>query len=329
MTRVNATPAAYAGGLPLPAHVAEQASRWYVLLTSGADTVQDRLAWERWRQADPDHERAWAHLMRVDGRMRELGGSPAYQALTVDRRNGRRRALIAMLGLATCTGGLVWTADRMRWVRLSPDYVAGVGEQSLVTLVDGTEVLLNTDSAIDVLYDGRTRRLRLRRGEIQIRTGHAAGYAGLPFRVDTPSGGVRALGTRFMVRLDGDQTRVALLEGHVEIEPAAGGSPLLLQPGQATRYGAQGIEPVRPVALADTAWINAELAADDMPLDRFLAELSRYRHGLISCDAPAAKLRISGLFPLNDTDRALQAVARLLPVTVTRRSPYWVRVSAR
>ncbi|MFP9052261.1 hypothetical protein ACLI10_17345, partial [Enterococcus faecalis] len=81
-----------------------------------------------------------------------------------------------------------------------------------------------------------------------------------------------------------------------------------------------------PVALADTAWINAELAADDMPLDRFLAELSRYRHGLISCDAPAAKLRISGLFPLNDTDRALQAVARLLPVTVTRRSPYWVRV---
>ncbi|MBO1011990.1 FecR family protein [Achromobacter sp. SD115] len=328
MKRASATPVAYAGGLPLAPHVAEQASRWYVLLTSGAETAQDRQAWERWRQADPDHERAWVHLMRADGRMRELGGSPAYQALTGDRRKGRR-ALIAMLGLVTCTGGLVWTADRKRWVRISPDYVAGVGEQRTVMLDDGTEVLLNTDSAIDVRYDGRTRRLRLRRGEIQIRTGHAAGYAGMPFRVDTPAGGVRALGTRFMVRLDGEQTRVALLEGHVEIEPAAGGSRLLLQPGQATRYGASSIEPVRPVALADTAWINAELAADDMPLDRFLAELSRYRHGLISCDAPAAKLRISGLFPLNDTDRALQAVARLLPVTVTRRSPYWVRVSAR
>ncbi|MFY3649094.1 FecR family protein [Achromobacter xylosoxidans] len=214
-------------------------------------------------------------------------------------------------------------------MRLSPDHVAGVGEQRTVELADGTEVLLNTDSAIDVLYDERTRRLRLRRGEIQVRTGHAAGYAGLPFRVDTPAGGVRALGTRFMVRLDGDHTRVALLEGLVEIEPAAGGSRLLLQPGQATRYGADGIEPVRPVALADTAWVNAELAADDMPLDRFLAELSRYRRGLISCDAPAARLRISGLFPLDDTDRALQAMARLLPVTVTRRSPYWIRVSAR
>ncbi|AXA77927.1 iron dicitrate transport regulator FecR [Achromobacter xylosoxidans] len=329
MTRVSAPPVAYAGGLPLPPHVAEQASRWYVLLMSGADTVQDRLAWERWRQADPDHERAWVHLMRADGRIRELEGSPAYQALTAERRKGRRRALIAMLGLAACTGVLAWTADRTRWVRLSPDHVAGVGEQRTVELVDGSEVLLNTDSAIDVLYDGRARRLRLRRGEIQVRTGHAAGYAGLPFRVDTPAGGVRALGTRFIVRLDGDQTRVALLEGLVEIEPVAGGSRLLLQPGQATRYGARGIEPVRPVALADTAWVNAELAADDMPLDRFLAELSRYRHGLISCDATAARLRISGLFPLNDTDRALQAVARLLPVTVTRRSPYWVRVSAR
>lgn len=326
---MGAPATAYAGGLPLAPHVAEQASRWYVLLMSGADTAEDRRAWERWRQADPDHERAWAHLMRADGRMRELAGSPAYEALTVDRRQSRRRALIAMVGLAACTGGLAWTADRMRWLRLSPDYAAGVGEQRTVALVDGTEILLNTDSAIDVLYDGRARRVRLRRGEIQIRTGHAAGYAGLPFRVDTPAGGVRALGTRFLVRLDGDQTRVALLEGHVEIETAAGGARLLLQPGQATRYGAAGIEPVRPVALADTAWINAELAADDMPLDRFLAELSRYRPGLISCDAPAAKLRISGLFPLNDTDRVLQAVARLLPVTVTRRSPYWVRVSAR
>lgn len=329
MTRASAPPVAYAGGLPLPQHVAEQASRWYVLLMSGTHTEEDRQACERWRQADPDNERAWAHLMRADGRLRDLAGSPAYQALTNGQRKGRRRALIAMLGLATGAGGLLWTVDRMRWVRLSPDHVAGVGEQRTVVLADGTEVLLNTDSAIDVLYDERTRRLRLRRGEIQIRTGHAAGYAGLPFRVDTPAGGVRALGTRFMVRLDGDQARVALLEGLVEIEPAAGGSRLLLQPGQATRYGAGRIEPVRPVALADIAWINAELAADDMPLDRFLAELSRYRRGLISCDAPAARLRISGLFPLDDTDRALQAMARLLPVTVTRRSPYWVRVSAR
>lgn len=213
MTRASAPPVAYAGGLPLPQHVAEQASRWYVLLMSGAHTEEDRQACERWRQADPDHERAWAHLMRADGRLRDLAGSPAYQALTNGQRKGRRRALIAMLGLATGAGGLVWTADRMRWVRLSPDHVAGVGEQRTVVLADGTEVLLNTDSAIDVLYDERTRRLRLRRGEIQIRTGHGAGYAGLPFRVDTPAGGVRALGTRFMVRLDGDQARVALLKG--------------------------------------------------------------------------------------------------------------------
>ncbi|MDQ8033914.1 MAG: FecR domain-containing protein [Bordetella sp.] len=328
MRRAGAAPMAYAGGMPLPAHVAEQASRWYVLFMSGNDTETDRREWAAWRLADPDHERAWAHLVRADGRMRELAGTPAYEALSVDRRASRRRALIAMFGLVSCTGALLWTADRMRWLPLSPDHAAGVGERGEVMLADGTRILLNTDSAIDVRYDGHARVVVLRHGEIEIVTGHAAGYAGLPFRVETATGQVRALGTRFTMRHEGAQTRVVLLEGHVEVRPNAGAS-LVLQPGQATRYRAEGVEPARAAVLADTAWLRAELAADDMPLDQFMAELSRYRPGLISCDAPAASLRISGLFPLGDTDHVLEAVARLLPVKVTRLTPYWVRVSAR
>jgi transmembrane sensor len=37
-------------------------------------------------------------------------------------------------------------------------------------------------------------------------------------------------------------------------------------------------------------------------------------------------VRISGVFPLDDTERVLQAVARTLPVRLHYRTRYWVSV---
>lgn len=318
----------YAGGGPLAPRVAEEASRWYVLFMSGSASEADRRAWEAWRHASPDHERAWTHLTRADARLDALSGSAAYNALSLDRRKSRRRTVLAMLGMAVCGGPALWAVDRMRWVRLSPDYGSAVGQQRIVRLADGTAILLNTDTAIDAMYDASVRRVRLRQGEILINTGQEGGYAGTPFMVETPHGRVHALGTRFTVRNDGDATSVALLEGNVEIATVAGGRRLLLQPGQAVRYKAGSIETARALQAHDTAWMRAELAADNMRLDDFLAELGRYRPGLISCDSQVAGLRISGLFPLGDTDKVLAAVGRLLPVTLRQRTRYWVRVSA-
>lgn len=329
MSRVPTTATAlYAGGVPLAPRVAEEASRWYVLFMSGSASEADRHAWEAWRHASPDHERAWTHLTRADARLDALSGSAAYNALSLDRRKSRRRTVLAILGAAICGTPALWAADRMRWVRLSPDYESAVGQQRTVMLADGTTVLLNTDTAIDAVYEASMRRVRLRQGEILVSTGHESGYRGTPFLVETAHGRIRALGTRFTVRDDGDATTVGLLDGNVEIEAAAGGRRLLLQPGQIVRYNATSIEPVRMLQTHDTAWVRTELAADNMRLDQFLAELSRYRPGLIFCDSEVGGLRISGLFPLSDTDKVLAAVARLLPVTVSQRTPYWVHVSA-
>jgi transmembrane sensor len=40
-----------------------------------------------------------------------------------------------------------------------------------------------------------------------------------------------------------------------------------------------------------------------------------------------ADLRITGSFPLHDTDKALSALLPTLPVQIERHTPYWVTVA--
>ena len=71
------------------------------------------------------------------------------------------------------------------------------------------------------------------------------------------------------------------------------------------------------------------LAAQDMRLDAFALELSRYRPGLLRVEPQVAGLRLSGAFQLDDTDAVLENLARMLPVDVLYRTPYWVTIAAR
>jgi transmembrane sensor len=65
-----------------------------------------------------------------------------------------------------------------------------------------------------------------------------------------------------------------------------------------------------------------------MRLGDFVSELRRYRAGHLSCDEVVADLRLSGTFPLVDTNRVLDTVARTLPVEVVFITRYWVTVRA-
>jgi transmembrane sensor len=61
-----------------------------------------------------------------------------------------------------------------------------------------------------------------------------------------------------------------------------------------------------------------------MPLPDFLAELGRHRPGVLRCAPDAADLRVSGTYPLANTDRVLAALTLSLPVQVRSRTRWWV-----
>ena len=318
-----------AADAPLRPDALAGAVDWYVQLTSGAATASDRLAWQAWRQADPEHERAWRRTESITGR---LGGIPAalgLAALDRPRAPGRRRTL-AVLAMGGGAAALGWSGyARTPWRAWTADYRTGIGEHRELHLADGSTVVLNTDSAVDIAFDAAARQVLLRAGEILVQTAHDPTGTARPFSVATRAGRITALGTRFVVRQLDASVRVQVLEGAVSIQPADGGPAALLPAGRSAHFTAQEVEPAAAGAPGADAWTRGMLVADDMPLPDFLDELARYRRGRIGCDDPAARLRVSGAFPLDDTGRALALLENTLPVRVESTTRYWISVRAR
>lgn len=326
---------------PLQARVLDEAAEWLMRLHDSGATDADRAACERWRQADPQHALAWERAERLLGK---LGGLPAALAMpALDRprsHRAQRRAAVARLAalLAVAPAGwLAWqawyAADQRGW---GADLRTATGERRTEHLADGSRLLLDTASAVDIRFDGALRLLTLRQGAISIETAADTATPHRPFVVDTAHGRLRALGTRFTVRqeggrADGGPVRLAVTEGAVEVTLRGAASPaLVVQAGQQTVLRAGEVTSPQPLQPEATAWTHGMLMADAMPLAAFCAELSRYRPGLLQCAPEVRALRVSGSFPLGDTDRTLTMLASTYPVDVqTRMRGYWITVVAR
>lgn len=66
--------------------------------------------------------------------------------------------------------------------------------------------------------------------------------------------------------------------------------------------------------MTSTSWTKGILSFSDKPLGEVIATLSRYRNGVLRCDPAVAGLRLSGTFPLKNTDAILNVIAQTLPV---------------
>ena len=313
---------------------ADAAADWLTVLMSGEADDTQQQQWRQWRLAHADHEAAWQHVEAVTGRMKSLERAPAYAALSPYGANGRptqaarRRATRLLLwgGIAAGAGLLATRTDA--WQASTADYRSATGQQRDVTLPDGTRLTLNTDSAVNLRFDDTQRRILLVAGEIMIATRHAPTSADpRPLLVATSEGTIRSLGTRFTVRQLAGLTSVAVQESAVEIAPRTGsGNARLLHAGEQTRFSRDEVEPPHSADAHADAWARGQLVADEERLGDFLAEVARYRSGVLRVDPPIAGLRLSGVFPLADTDRILATLPSVLPVRVQWRTRYWATV---
>ena len=326
----------YAHGQPIDLAVAMQAAEWLTTLMSGESTPAEKTAWQQWRQAHPDHERAWKHIESVSGGLRELDGPASRQALlqsshspSISRRGSLRLlAWVSAIGLTGWFGARSEYAPGMARAALA-DLSTGVGERRELALPDGTRLHMNSGSAVNIRFTDTQRMLQLVRGEVFIATARETRRPYRPFLVETADGQAQALGTRYSVRQEDGRTSVAVEQGAVRLTPREGAGSLVVQADQGGAMTARSIVPAHAVSPDIWAWRQGLLLADAMPLRDFLHALSRYRHGLLGCDDAVAGLRISGVFPLADLDSVLLSLPDSLPVDVRLRTRYWVQVEAR
>ena len=309
--------------------IVQQAARWMARLWSDDASDEDQAECARWRAAHPHHDLAWQRLQAFEGKLHSVPREVARHALrepAVAYLN-RRRAL-KVLALLFPVGGMLYAARGTdAWQVAMAGHGTEKGEIREFILPDGTRVMLASASAIDVRFDASERLRILRSGEILVTTAHDPSQR--PFRVQGRHGTVRALGTRFTLRQDEHTSRVAVFEGAVEVRLAhAPERPVRIATGQGAVYSADIVQSGAPASASAAAWIKGVLVADNMRLDDLLAELSRYRPGLLRCDPAVASLSVNGVFPLRDTDRALHNLALALPVRILARTRYWVTVQA-
>lgn len=315
---------------PIPPEVARQAVDWLLELSlePGPDTRQAHSRWQAWLAADPLHAHAWQRIADIDGQLRGLPPAVALQTLAAPGMGRRHAARLAVL-LTAGAGGLLAARHtgpgERAWQQWAADLSTATGERRETVLADGTRLMLNTASAVDLRYSDTERRIVLRAGEILVQS--APDPARRPLRVGTAEGTVLAIGTRFTVRQHEGSTAVAVLQGAVQLRPRdPTASARVLSAGEQGRFTATGTGPATPLPDGAGAWSEGMLVADDMPLAEFIAELSRHRPGLVRCTPEAGRLRVSGAYPLADTDRVLAALTRTLPVQVRSRTRWWVTV---
>lgn len=308
--------------------VLEQAAQWFVLLASGVVSHEEQARWQHWRSADPAHEQAWARVEAASAPFAAVPRQRVPAALRALTRKPAARRTISSVVLACVLGVVGWQSYRLSdW---SADAMTAVGQQRELHLADGSRLLLDTDSAIDIDFDRDERLVRLRRGRLLIETGHVPAYREQPFVVATAQGRSTALGTKFTVEQQPGETRVAVIEARVAVRADAGGDgDVTVEQGHSARFNSDGVIEQDALDRNDTAWQRGMLIADDLPLPDFLAALDRYRSDALICDPAVAALHISGAFPLRDTERALAALAETLPVRIERGDNGMVTVRAK
>ena len=100
-------------------------------------------------------------------------------------------------------------------------YVTAIGERSNITLDDGSEIKLNTDSMVVVQFSQDQRRLQLKKGEAFF---DVAKNPDRPFVVLTNSSRITAVGTAFSIDVSSDNgTEVLVTEGRVKVDRLSSG----------------------------------------------------------------------------------------------------------
>lgn len=301
------------------------AANWHLDLLAAPDCLRTRAAHQRWLAADAAHRQAWARLERLQGK---LGGLPQDVAPTALRQaNEQRRSSLKLLGVLLLGGGLTslgWQSEAL--CSLRADERTEIGERRRLLLDDGSELQLNSDTALDLVSSARLREVRLLRGEIYVQAATDA-VRGRPFVVRTRQGSICASAGRFLVRETAERTQVRVLQQTVEVRPQkAPGQLRQLEGGQQAWFGEREVSRPEPLEPQADAWRQGMLVVSDWALPRFIEELARYRPGVLSCDPVLGGLRLSGAFHLADSDAVLDNLSGTLPIRVQRFSRYWLRV---
>lgn len=339
------------------AGIQEQAAMWIARLDGGNLDAKGREELRVWLKQDSSHQSALEQMAQVWGAMDSLAILAELFPDKVDppRQTWRRPWKGWIVPLAACAATVVVAAGlylhgvfgdfegatrEASAVAASNEliYQTDLGQQSVVTLQDGSILTLNTQSEVHVRFDHAVRNVYLSRGEAHFKV---AKNPDRPFVVHAGNGWVRAVGTAFDVRVMGEQVEVLVEEGVVEVVPSPTPTPkgrvaptsrpvaaasssrnVVLSSGGTAKYAEQvtQMETLPDHRIEQRlAWRKGKWIFQGETLAEVLDEVARYSDlNIIIVDPKLASLRVGGYFDIGDVDSLMKALETGFGVTVNR-----------
>ena len=306
------------------------------------DMTSDEISEVRaWAAQSAQHRAVLEHLAAIWGEAEILTALADYPPVEVEKK--RLSVTRRYAGLAAGFALLAIGAGVFGTMSLGPKAYRGgfetaIGEQREVELPDGSKILLNTASAIDIHYSTTTREITLSRGEAFFDVAHDRNR---PFRVAAGDGVVEAVGTAFSVRLNGrEEVQVTVEEGRVAlssfqrastefatapVEHTAPKAELLEVAANQRAVFAQSVESIESIEEAAMeralSWRKGVLIFAGDPLRDVVDEITRYTDvEIIIADPVLMKTPVGGYFRIGEIDAMLRSLEAGFGVTVDRES---------
>lgn len=191
------------------------------------------------------------------------------------------------------------------WVNPKQTLEARRGETHTFELADGSVVQLNAESALTIpkQFSGAERVVRLS-GEafFKVKSMDA------PFTVKTKHGRTTVLGTQFNVVDRGEQTRVVVKEGLVQLESDG---YVLIRQGEMSwvKTGKKPAPPTRTDVSQELAWLDGRFVFDRTPFPEVIETLNRrFDVNIFLEDASLENRKLTAEFEKQSLDSILQYV---------------------
>lgn len=334
---------------PNARQIEAEACAWIAQLDGGEPSKEDLDAFREWIQRSPHHQEEIKRLSALWSDLNVLT-ELAVPLKTARRSPGSffnlRVAAVAATVLVAVTMSTyeLWPRGRTTAGPEWPLYATAIGERKPVALSDGSKVLLNTDSRIQVEYTSQERVVRLLQGEAYFEVAHNRER---PFLVYAGANVVRAVGTAFSVHVQKRDVAVVVTEGTVElssvpnaIDAARHGAPepqtiklVAITAGQGATVDQQveAIETIKPTEVTrKLSWREGTLSFSGEPLEQVVEEVSRYTPVRIVISDPMIRdVAVGGYFKAGETEAMFEALETSFGVRVTRVNDRLVYLAAK
>lgn len=298
-----------------------QAREWFVTNQSGAVSIEQRQAFERWHR-QPEHQQAYARYQQLWSDLGQLAGTEQGAQLRASVQppswlEALRQWWQPVSWAGAAAAGLVLAL----WLLLpvpAPEpllFQTAKGEVRLLTLPDGSQVTLDARSSLRFVQGEGYRNAELLSGSAFFAV---ARDPARPFTVAAGQLQVQVLGTQFDVQRRQDQAQVSVLEGLVQVQSMAQEKVSLV--------AGEAVEIIRGEALKKTTlaagesvagWRSGRLQYRQARLADVVADVNRYYPGEIVLGSQDLRdLRVTLALRTDQADALPELLARSVPVTL-------------